>query len=83
MDARTTHYARTTTHYAGSYAGSYTEAQLATWLGWAYRVACQPCVYTEPALLASAEARIARLEAGQVLATDVQGLVDWATELGW
>lgn len=60
-----------------------TQPSPATLLAWAYRVACQPAVYTQPALLASAEARIARMEAGTYLPADVEGLLDWAEEYGW
>lgn len=55
----------------------------ATLLGWAYRVATHPSVYTDPALLACAEGRIARFEAGTYLQADVQGLLDWADAEGW
>jgi hypothetical protein len=46
-------------------------------------VVCQPCVATDSDLLASAEARIARLEAGTPTEADVLGLLDWAEEYGW
>jgi hypothetical protein len=56
-------------------------AQVRTWLEWAQAVAC----YTEAGTEArrSAIARVRRLQAGVVLATDVRGVQEWAQEYGW
>lgn len=62
---------------------THAQPSLATLVAWAYAVATHPQVYTDEVALASAEARIARLEAGMLLATDVQGLLDWAEAMGW
>lgn len=86
----TTQYAQPShrpTHIATSQgillpAGTYTHTDLATWTAWAYRVASHPAVL-RMGMQEDAEARICRLEAGEVWDTDISGLQDWADAEGW
>lgn len=87
MTTITTHTTHRPTHIATSEGtridhSAYTHADLQVWQDWARRVAHHLMV-CQMGMVEDAQARVARLQAGIVIDTDISGLQDWADAEGW